>query len=352
LKVVGVGVVGVVGMLALSLPSLAGAPGRPVVLANVLPRLTSFALPSRLAHPAPRRRPEVAPHRHAAPRHAAAPKVLHAPPATVSLYERTAGRPVLRAQGCAAARSGVSGIVILDFGKPSYHSHSYGTILFSGNFAGNRRITRAMLSYAVAYARCLPRGSRAHITLARGTSNYHPTVPSAFGAGQRWARETELLGRMLAIRGLERRVTSAAADDAEPAWDRAFHDTRDFFRGYRSAGYERTLYNFGSLDGGVGHIWNARQAFYVAGGMRYSRALPEIYSPAMAREWAELAQLAQERFHRPVRFAGVMTQHSPDCDCGFRPDEAHSTLVRELALRVGADAPIVPRAATSIRAPH
>jgi hypothetical protein len=339
-------------MLALSLPSLAGAPGHPVSTANPMPRLTSFALPPRFVHPAPRPHRRPAARHHAAPRHARAPKVVHTPPATVSLYERTARPDVLRAEGCAAAKRGVSGIVILDFGKPSYRSHTYGTLLFSGNFAGNRRITRAMLRYAVAYARCLPRGSHAHISLARGTSNYHPTVPSAYGAGWRWARETELLGRMLAIRHLDRRVTSAAADDAEPAWDRAFHQTRDFFRGYRAAGFARTLYNFGSLDGGVGHIWNARQAFYVAGGMRYSRALPEIYSPAMAREWAELAQLAQEQFHRPVRFAGVVTQHSPGCDCGFRPHEAHSTLVRELARRVGPRAPAVPQAATSIRSPN
>jgi hypothetical protein len=277
--------------------------------------------------------------------------VVHAPPATVSLYERTTKRRVFRAQGCTAAKRGVGGIVILDFGKPAYNGSSYGTILFSGRFAGNRRITRAMLAYAVAYARCLRPGSHSRIALARGTSNYHPSVPSTFRAGRKWARETGLLGRMLAIRGLEDRVRAAAADDAEPAWDPSFHRTRDFFRGYRSAGVRRTLYNFGSLDGGVGHIWKARQAFYVAGGMRYSRAIPEIYSPAMAREWAELAHLAQERFHRPVRFAGVMTQQSPGCGCSLQPHEARSALVRELARRVGPAAPAVPSAATSIRSP-
>jgi hypothetical protein len=157
---------------------------------------------------------------------------------------------------------------------------------------------------------------------------------------------------MLAIRGLDERVRSAAADDAEPAWDRSFYRTRDFFRGYRAAGVERTLYNFGSLDGGVGHIWSARQAFYVAGGMRYSSAIPEIYNEAMASQWAELAQLAQQRFHRPVRFAGVMTQHSPGCGCSLKPHEARSTLVRELARRIGPAAPVVPPAATNIRSPQ
>jgi hypothetical protein len=344
-------------LLAVSVPTLA-EPNAPAASRRALaPPLTSFVLPRTPppAHdPAPRRRPV---HSHPRPaakpavRPAPPPRVVHAPPATVSLYERTARRWVLQAQGCSAGRRGIGGIVILDFGKPSYDGRSYGTILFSGRFAGNRRITRAMLSYAVGYAHCLARGSRMRIALARGTSNYHPSVPSAYAAGWKWARETGLLGRMLAVRGLDDRVRSAAADDAEPAWDRGFRRTRDFFRGYRAAGVERTLYNFGSLDGGIGAIWTARQAFYVAGGMRYSRAMPEIYSPAMAREWAELAQVAHSRFHRSVRFAGVMTQHSPGCSCSLAPTRAHATLVRELARRVGPAAPVVPSAATNIRSP-
>src|SRR5207248_182907 len=77
-------------------------------------------------------------------------------------------------------------------------------------------------------------------------------------------------------------VTAAAADDVEPAWDRSFHRTRDFFRGYRDAEFGHALYNFGSLDGGVGSIWNAKQIFFVASGMKYVAAIPEIYNHAMA----------------------------------------------------------------------
>lgn len=43
-----------------------------------------------------------------------------------------------------------------------------------------------------------------------------------------------------------------------------------------------TLYDYGSLDGGVGAVWSARQAWYVAGGIRHTKALPEIYNSAMA----------------------------------------------------------------------
>src|SRR5581483_2400258 len=130
--------------------------------------------------------------------------------------------------------------------------------------------------------------------------------------------------------GLANRVVSAAAIDAEPAWNPSFHRTRDFFRGYRDFGPGHLLYNYGSLDGGVGMIWNARQIFYVSGGMKYSRMIPEIYYPSMAEQWAKMSRIAVREFGRPVRFAGLMTQHKARCGCGFRPKEAHQALVLAL----------------------
>jgi hypothetical protein len=143
-------------------------------------------------------------------------------------------------------------------------------------------------------------------------------------------------------------VTSAAADDVEPAWDRSFQRTRDFFRGYRDARPGHVLYNFGSLDGGVGRVWNAGQMFFVASGMTYVRAIPQIYNHAMAREWATLAHFARRRFHKPLRFAGVLTERTAQ-NHAMKPLQARHTLVRELAARVGPDAPDVPLNATNIR---
>ena len=273
-----------------------------------------------------------------------------APRATISLYEHTVDRTTIRRQGCSAAKRGVGGIVILDFGQPAYNGHTYGTYLFSGRFAGNKAITRALYAYAYGYHRCLRRGSTLKITLARGTSNYHPQVPSAYRAGRKWARETMALQhRLNAHPALGRHVASAAAaDDVEPAWDRSFHRTRDFFRGYREARTGHAIYNYGSLDGGVGSIWNARQVFYVTSGMKYAQAIPEIYNHAMARQWAELAHIARHRYHRPMHFAGVMTTHT-SANHGMKPLAAHRMLVRELASRVPANTPDVPATLTNIR---
>jgi hypothetical protein len=257
--------------------------------------------------------------------------LLHLKTTTLSIYEHSFEPRVLRAQGCAAARRHENGIVVLDFGKPAFKHGDYGTILFSGRFAPNYRITAAMLGYAKGYVRCLSQGSTASIDLARGTSNYHPDVPSAYATGVHWARETNKLGRRLGRKGLASHVTSAAADDAEPAWDRSFHKTRDFFHGFRMAVHGHTLYDYGSLDGGVGAVWGPRQAWFVAGGLRHTKALPEIYNSAMAREWAELARIAHSRYHRGVHFAGVMTQGTPSCNCGLRPLAAYRVLADALA---------------------
>jgi len=269
--------------------------------------------------------------------------------ATISLYENTTVRSVFRKQGCGAAKRGATGVVILDFGKPAYNGHTYGTILFSGAFAGNKEITHAMGAYATGYVRCLPRGSHDHIHLARGTSNYHPSVPSVYKAGRKWARETMQLQRALHAANFDSHVTAAAADDVEPAWDPSFRRTRDFYRGYADSRVGHALYNYGSLDGGiVSGYWNAHQAFYVTGGMRYARPIPEIYSQAMAREWAALAQVAKKRYHRPLKFAGVMTERTAG-NHGVKPHDAHRMLVRELAVQGRGNAPArVPAAYTNI----
>lgn len=253
---------------------------------------------------------------------------------TGSRYEQTTDMRVLFRQGCTAGRDRVNGLVILAFGKPAYNGHSYGTILFSNRFASNRQITAATRAYAHGYARCVPRRSSAQITLARGTSNYDPSAPSMQKAGRKWARETMQFAKYLRNHpGVAARVKPAAAIDAEPAWDRDFRETHAFFKGFRAARTGYLLYNFGSLDGGVGAIWSLKQAFYVAGGMRDARVVPEIYFRPQARQWAELARLAIMTYKRPVQFAGVMTQHTPGCRrrvCGMTPREAHSQLGKAL----------------------
>ena len=320
--------------LALNHPAKGPSPSRGNTRAHSTPSL----IPSFAPHPREWLKAlQKLPRDPKSPRHA---KVRHAPKrqprpvqrlrGTTSIYEHTTKPWVLAEQGCSAARRHESGVVVLDFGKPAFKRHGYGTILFSGHFALNHQITTGMVGYARGYVSCLPKRSTASITLARGTSNYHPAVPSAYVAGVRWARATNKLGRILRRHGLVAHVEAGAADDAEPAWDPRFHKTKQFFHGFRAAVHGHSLYDYGSLDGGVGAIWSARQAWYVAGGIRHTKALPEIYNSAMAREWAELARIAHGLYHRDVRFAGVMTQGTRSCNCGLRPHAAHRVLAHAL----------------------
>jgi hypothetical protein len=257
--------------------------------------------------------------------------VLATPPATGSYYVRSVHPTVMHDMGCRAGERRANGIVILDFGRLFHNGKTYGTQTFSNRFASNHAITRAMKAFARGYTQCLPKWSRARITLSRGTSNYAPHVPSTFQAGRLWARETVGFAIFLRRAGLTRRIASAAADDAEPAWNPGFQRTANFFRGYRSYRPGYTLYNYGSLDGGVGHYWNVRQLWFVTGGMRYARPIPEIYYRAMARQWGQLARVVARRYGRVLEFAGLMTQHTEACRrCGFRPHEAHHALVTAL----------------------
>lgn len=308
--------------------------------------LRAFPLdPKPLGHREAAHRPAAHTHVH---RQQAKPQPLgYGPGTTLSIYEQTTKPWFLTAQGCNAARRRDSGVVVLDFGKPAFEHHSYGTILFSGRFASNHRITTSMVAWARGYVHCLPQDSTAFAILARGTSNYHPAVPWARQAGRRWALATVKLAEILELKGLADHVSSAAADDAEPAWDPRFRQTRRFIQGFRQNAQAHTLYDYGSLDGGVGAVWSAKQAFYVAGGIRHTAALPEIYNHAMADEWAQLESIAKNRFHSHVHFAGVMTQGSPSCGCSLGPHAAHKALQRALAA-VGATSTVVPNSATNI----
>jgi hypothetical protein len=52
----------------------------------------------------------------------------------------------------------------------------------------------------------------------------------------------------------------------------------------------------------------------------------------MAKQWAELSRQAVKRYGKPIKLAGLMTQHHRSCGiCGFTAAEAHRALVRELA---------------------
>jgi hypothetical protein len=68
--------------------------------------------------------------------------------------------------------------------------------------------------------------------------------------------------------------------------------------------------------------------------MHAARVVPEIYNRSMAEQWAELSRMSVHRYGKPIKIAGLMTQHHGHCRmrvCGYTAPQAHKALKRELA---------------------
>jgi len=219
----------------------------------------------------------------------AAPAPAAYPYTTTSYYESTTSTSTLYYQGCDAGKAAAVGAIVLDFGRPAYRDGAYGTMLFgSGGFAPNVSILNAMKAFAEGYWNCSPLHTQ--VVIARGTSNYcHGGTscsllpPNYMAAGSYWGTRTNELASYIANSGYSSQESSAAADDAEPAWDPGFTSTHDFIAGYNSAA-NWVLFEFGSLESGY---WSRANEYYVA----YTGAnfpLPQVYYSSMAASWEEL----------------------------------------------------------------
>ncbi len=231
------------------------------------------------------------------------------PYTTRSYYESTTSTSTLYNQGCTAGNAGAVGAIILDFGRPAYRDGAYGTKLFgSGGFASNVSILAAMKAFADGYWDCSP--LRTQAVIARGTSNYCPAtsgcslLPRDYAAaGSYWGTRTNELTTYIANSGYSSQETSAAADDAEPAWDPAFTSTHDFIAGYNSTA-EWMMFDYGSLESGY---WSRSNEYYVA----YTGAnfpLPEVYYPSMAASWESLELWAVENRGVSMWMTGITSE--------------------------------------------
>ena len=242
---------------------------------------------------------------------AAAPTAALAgyPYTTKSYYESTTSTSTLYNQGCSAGNAGAAGAIILDFGRPAYRDGAYGTMLFgSGGFASNVSILAAMKSFAQGYWNCSPLNTK--VVVARGTSNYCHAgsacsllPPDYTAAGAYWGTRTNELATYIFNSGYSSQETSAAADDAEPAWDPDFTSTHDFITGYNSTA-AWILFDYGSLESGY---WSRAHEYYVA----YTGAnfpLPEIYYTSMAASWESLELWAVANHNVSMLMLGVMSE--------------------------------------------
>ena len=267
--------------------------------------------------------------------------------ASPSYYEGNASPAVLYRQGRAAGLARVSGLVILDFGRPAYDAGRYGTLDFTDHFAALDDITASAEAYAAGYLSSAPRYRQ--LTVAIGTNNSCGTgqpcgrtrscgcvlePPSYLVWGRQLAyavtRADAGVVRLRASRGYTDDVRVVAGDDAEPAFDPAYRNTHDLLAGYAAAvgGSRPAMVDFGDATPGS---WSQEQLFQVAYGFRPDVPVPEVYLPSQARHWAALVRYALRRHRVSMTILGVLTQDP----AGNTPGVAYAEMVAALTPLTG-----------------
>lgn len=264
------------------------------------------------------------------------------PLTTISRYEPTTDRAALAAQGANDGHARLSGVAILDFGRPAQGPGvAMATLDFAGQVAPLYAVVAAAEAYADGYRRAAPPGSSMMVLIGtndscgtgqpcgRGFCGCSDEPASFLAWGRAWgdavAQLNSYLGRT--ARWYRARAAAGGADDAEPAYDPAFTNTYDLLAGYDEV-TGLPMADYGSIDGGpTDGFWTAEQMYLVAYGLRPDMAFPEIYHPGMADQWAALSYWARTSTSAPMTIAGVLSQF-PD---GYTPEQAYASLLGALS---------------------
>ena len=275
---------------------------------------------------------------------------------TLSIYEHTRAAEDPRrtglSRGAARTRAASSSST-----SASRRSHTAATGR-SSSPAASRRTGRSRTRCSAtraATSRASRRAPPRSIELARGTSNYHPSLPSAYTAGVAGpARRTGSGASSLRQRPRRRTSrppppTTPSPPGTRPSARRVSSSTASARRctGTRSSTTARSTAE-SARSGAPGRRGTS------PAGYRNTKALPEIYNSAMAQQWAELARIARGRYHRAVHFAGVMTQGTRELQLRAAADRRASTSSRRRSTpRASARCSCLPAARTSsVRGGH
>jgi hypothetical protein len=257
--------------------------------------------------------------------------------ATASYYEFDASPVTLAWQGSEAARTGATGLVVLDFGRPAFDGSSDGMINFSGSFVSFGAVQLAVESYLSAYTASAPRGRR--LNVAVGTNNSCGTgqpcgqiicgcldEPSDFGVWGAHLAATVMRLRSwtaslkAASRSVEVKVV--AGDDAEPSYDPGYTNTADVLGGYARAvgGFQPSMVDFGSAEPGY---WTLDQVYQVAYGFKPDLPVPEVYFAADVADWVSVVAYAHTRYRVAMTIFGVLT----NAQIGNTPESATGQMI-------------------------
>jgi hypothetical protein len=204
-------------------------------------------------------------------------------------------------------------LVVLDFGSPMRHGHTYGARLFGYGFVTTRQVRDAGIRFAIGYWHCAPRRSTAMLRIALGTSNYGARV--TYRHGRAWAVMVNKANEHLVRMGYSGRIDVAGANDIEPGWSGP-RAARSWVRGYDSAN-QWPYYNYGAAVGCPPYgnctgAWTVEDVWYVSWGASPALPLPEIYTGngANAKQWFHLSLYSVRQHRSRMHIAGVLSQHT------------------------------------------
>ncbi len=236
---------------------------------------------------------------------------------TRSYYESQVDIATHTAQGCSAARTPISGLVVLDYGQPWYDTtDGYGTRLIPPDmtatpvFARISDIEAAVGAFAAGYHDCAYNEHQQIIVVAGVNNSYSSHLNS--NHGKQWAGMLKDLQATLTP--MANQVALAGGIDAEPGndFDPTYTPTANWVNGF-IAGGKANLYNFGSPDTyvcrptpapltptpvltarpwAVCDTWNTDQYYDISWGLSPQRiyALPQVYKSLNAGWWYDIAR--------------------------------------------------------------
>lgn len=287
------------------------------------------------------------------------------PPTSTSHYVRNiTGAPsdtgTMDREGCADARSG-SRVVVLDIGAQSISapltSRNPGVVLSGGTrHLHYVSLVTAVKWYAIGFHRCR---SSAPVTIAVTTNNDGQfRTYSATNKGADWA--SRVINPVRAYVSAHRftHVAVIAGNDIEAGFASTFTQAQHWEIAYLTHTSANLVY-VGSADGcpgtagitgktcarvrddrGVLKAWTQKQYYTLAHLGSRIRAIPQIYVPHQATQWANIDATGA----KAIMFAGALTEHAACQTAGsgcssFTPAQgwtALSTALRRIGVAPGA----------------
>lgn len=304
-----------------------------------------------------------------APRHVAHAADPVPPAATVSRYMKTTDTTTLFNEGCDAGNratgSGTGtasspyaipdGVVVLDFGQPTYTSTAAisGTFLFNNAFASTTDISLAAKSFTDGFWDCTPPNGP-FLTLVVGTNNYIDTpntrfessrsrtnglddIPSEWaGHGTAWGNMMNNIEAYVQNQPYTAQIQVEGGSDMEVnafnnnptntrAWASAYGNTPNngwSYQNYGDASGCPTSGTTTATPGNCDNAWTQDDVYDVSWNEIAAFPLPEIYSAGSssepyggdADEWQQVSRYAYNKDTVSMYISGAATQYQACAD--------------------------------------